>query len=653
MKIVGGSNDNMRNRILTLALAMVFGLTTVLAAGCGGDEDSTEEISEAVYTDTTIYGEVTAVGDSSITIDVGTYTENEYTEVGESVTVEVSDDTVITKMSNTMGGDAPDGMGGDAPDGEAPDGAGGEMTTPEDGTEMGEMPDGNAPSDMGGESIEGSTEMGDMDAAQSGEAISLSDISVGDIVSVTYDSDGAVSEIVVISSSDDSNGGMEGGGDSAQSGGTSSGVDSYTAVVEYTEDTEVDGESYTSTGTDENAILVNGADVVLSNITVDRTSSDRTGGENSSIYGVGAALLALTGSLTIDNAVITTDAAGGAGVFSYGDAVVYVSNSTITTQQDTSGGIHVAGGGTLYAWDLTVETNGESAAAIRSDRGGGTMVVDGGTYTSNGTGSPAVYCTADIAINNATLTSTNSEAVCIEGLNSLHIFNSDLTGSIHDSSQNDCSWNVILYQSMSGDSEVGNSTFEMQGGSITAENGGMFYTTNTESTFILKNVDITCADDSEFFLKVTGNSNERGWGTSGANGADCTFTAIEQEMEGAVIWDSISTLEFYMTDGSTLTGYVEDDESNAGSGGDGYCNFYIDSTSTWIVTGDSVLTALYCEGTITDESGNTVTIQGSDGTVYVSGTSTYTITVDTYETSADFSGASETSDWSDYEAAQP
>ena len=50
----------------------------------------------------------------------------------------------------------------------------------------------------------------------------------------------------------------------------------------------------------------------------------------------------------------------------------------------SSGGIHVAGGGTLHAWNVTAETSGQSSAAIRSDRGGGTMVVDGGTYTSNG-----------------------------------------------------------------------------------------------------------------------------------------------------------------------------------------------------------------------------------------------------------------------------
>lgn len=324
-------------------------------------------------------------------------------------------------------------------------------------------------------------------------------------------------------------------------------------------------------------------------------------------------------------------------------------NDTITTKQDTSGGIHAAGGGKLYAWDMTVETNGESSAAIRSDRGGGTMVVDGGTYTSNGVGSPEIYSTADISVNNATLTANGSEAICIEGLNSIHLFDSDLTGNMSDDDQNDCTWNVILYQSMSGDSEVGNSTFEMNGGSLTAKNGGMFYTTNTESTITLSDVDITYADENDFFLKCTGNSNQRGWGENGKNGADCLFTATKQEMQGDVVWDSISQLDFYMTDGSILIGAVTDDESNAGEGGDGYCNIYIGEGCTWTVTGDSTLTSLSNSGTIVDDKGNTVTVKGTDGTVYVEGESDYTVTVDSYSDKADLSGASSTSQWSDYE----
>ena len=444
------------------------------------------------------------------------------------------------------------------------------------------------------------------------------------------------------------------GGPGGTPGGQSQGVESYDAANDYTEDTTVDGETLSSTGTDENvAHISEGAKVSIKNSTITRESSDSQGGDNSSFYGVGAAVLTTDGEAYVSNSTIDTDSKGAAGLFAYGDGIVYAANDTITTKQDTSGGIHAAGGGKLYAWDMTVETNGESSAAIRSDRGGGTMVVDGGTYTSNGVGSPAIYSTADISVNNAALTANGSEAICIEGLNSIHLFDSDLTGNMSDSEQNDCTWNVILYQSMSGDSEVGNSTFEMNGGSLTAGNGGMFYTTNTESTITLSDVAITYADDSEFFLKCTGNSNQRGWGESGANGADCLFTAENQEMQGDVVWDSISQLDFYMTDGSTLTGAVTDDESNAGEGGDGYCNLYIGEGCTWTVTGDSTLTSLSSNGTITDEDGNAVTVKGTDGTVYVEGESSYTVTVASYSDTAELSGASSTTQWSDYETEKP
>lgn len=456
-----------------------------------------------------------------------------------------------------------------------------------------------------------------------GNETDLSALSEGVMVTVTLDDSGNALTITISDPSNMQTGAAPGG---------SSAPTSYTAANTYTEDTEVSGEAFTSTGTDENAILVEeGANVSLSDITLSRESSDSTGGDNSSFYGVGAGILALNGNLTITDSTIETDAAGAAGVFAYGDGNVAVSDTTISTKQDTSGGIHVAGGGTMTAKNLTVTTEGASSAAIRSDRGGGIMDVTGGSYTSNGSGSPAVYCTADISIADATLTATGSEAVCIEGLNSLTLKNCDLTGDMPENEQNDCTWTVILYQSMSGDSEVGNSTFSMTGGSLTSQNGGLFYTTNTESTFYISDVTLNNSDSDDFLLKCTGNSNARGWGTAGANGADCKFTADTQTMEGSIIWDSISTLEVSLTNDSVWTGAFVQDECNAGNGGDGYANLSVDSSSTWLVTGDSTLSSLSCAGTIQDAKGNTVTIQGTDGTVYVEGTSSYTITVTSYE----------------------
>ncbi|MDO5782748.1 MAG: hypothetical protein Q4P27_09855 [Eubacteriales bacterium] len=540
---------------------------------------------------------------------------------GDEMTVTVTDDTVITKESTGGPGGAPGGAQGEVP--EKPDGDN------ENGQAPGDDQDGNN--------------------SQS-ETIELSDIQEGDIVAITTDDDGNALTIKVQST--DMGGGQ--GGPGGAPGGQSQGVDSYDAVNTYDSDTEVSDTSLESTGTDENAALVSsGANVTFNNVDITRNSSDSTGGDNSSFYGVGAALLTTEGNAYVKGGTVTTDAAGGAGLFAYGDGTVYAADTTIKTKQDTSGGIHAAGGGKLYAWDLNVETDGESAAAIRSDRGGGTMVVDGGSYTSNGEGSPAVYCTADIAVKDATLTANGSEAVCIEGLNSLHLFDCDLTGNMSDLSQNDSTWTVILYQSMSGDSEVGNSTFQMDGGTLTSQNGGVFYTTNTESDITLNAVDITYNNDNEYFLRCTGNNNERGWGESGANGADCDFTAISQDMEGDVIWDTISQLDFYMTDGSNLTGSIVDDESFAGNGGDGYCNVYVSDDSTWTVTGNSTVSTLSNAGTIVDDSGKTVTIKGTDGTVYAEGDSDYTITVDKYEDTADTSGCDTIASWSDYEVEKP
>jgi hypothetical protein len=201
---------------------------------------------------------------------------------------------------------------------------------------------------------------------------------------------------------------------------------------------------------------------------------------------------------------------------------------------------------------------------------------------------------------------------------------------------------------MSGDSEVGNSTLQLVGGSIQSKNGGLIYTTNTSSDILLSNVDIQSADDCEFFLKCTGNANQRGWGQTGSNGSQCNFTADSQAMNGDIIYDSISTLDCYLQNGSILTGAILDDESCAGNGGNGYCNMTISKDSKWIVTGDSTLTELHCEGTIQDSNSKTVSIIGTDGTVYVQGNSSYTITVGSYDANADFSDAGSVTSFSDY-----
>lgn len=660
----------MYNKKITTIAVMTAIITATTFTACGKTTSATNTIS---FSEASFTGTIESIDDNTVTLSVNTSSGSSQGmqpggDMGGAPSGAAPGGSGNSTDANNSGGndqntppEKPDGDNSSSDNGNADTNstAGNSTdtnnTTSNDQSTPPEKPDGDNDSTQSSDSSKSdSTDSDDMitvtitlndDSVLTDEdnnSVEVGDLEEGDYLTVTLDDDGTI-ESIVVSDEDSADAQNEGG-----PGSSSNASISYTALKEITEDTESSDETFASTGTDENAIYIHGADVTLNNATVSRDSDDSTGGDNSSFYGVGAALLNTDGTTVINGGTFTTDAAGAAGVFSYGDGVTYISDATIKTQQDTSGGIHVAGGGTLYAWDLDVETNGQSSAAIRSDRGGGTMVVDEGTYTSNGVGSPAVYCTADIAINDATLTANGSEAVCIEGLNTLNLYDCDLTGNMSDDSQNDCTWNVIVYQSMSDDSEVGNGTFNMTGGSITAKNGGMFYTTNTECTFYLSDVDITYADENDYFLRCTGNNNQRGWGTSGSNGSQCTFTADEQDMTGDVIYDSISTLDFYMENGSTLTGAVVDDETYAGNGGDGYCNLYIDGNSKWVVTGDSTVTNLYSEGTIVDADGNTVSIVGTDGTVYVKGTSSYTVTVSSYSDKADMSGATDGGSFSDH-----
>ena len=660
----------MKNKYAAIALGLVLTISSCPVYAAENTTETTasaEENGSAAETEgNTLLGQVTAVNEDSFTIALGTRKEMQAPggEGGEQQTPPDSEGGGQQTPPDSEGGEQqtpPEKPDSDKE--QASDGEGAEQQTPPDGENGGQQtpPDGEGggqPSllDLTGEeqtiSVTSDTVITreSMQAPDdSSETVTLSDLQEGDIVAVELNDDGTAASVTIQSMN--MGGGMGGMGGP---GGQSQGVDSYTAVNTYSEDTSLDGDSIASSGTDENAVLVDsGANVSIKNATITRDSEESTGGDDSSFYGVGAAVLATDGTASVSDTTITTDAKGGAGLFAYGDGTIYAADSTITTQQDTSGGIHAAGGGTLYAWDLDVTTNGQSSAAIRSDRGGGTMVVDGGTYTSNGVGSPAVYCTANIAVNNATLTANGSEAVCIEGLNSLHLFNCALSGNMDDDDQNDCTWGVIVYQSMSGDSEVGNSTFQMTGGTLKTGNGGLLYTTNTECTLTLDSVDITYAPDSEFFLRCTGNDNQRGWGQTGSNGSDCLFTAINQEMQGDVIWDSISDLDFYITDNSVLTGAFVDDETYAGNGGDGYCNVYLEEGCTWTVTGDSTVTSLESEGDIVDTDGKTVSVVGTDGTVYVEGDSAYTITTGSYRDSVDLSGATAEASWSDYETERP
>lgn len=383
----------------------------------------------------------------------------------------------------------------------------------------------------------------------------------------------------------------------------------------------LDGYAFTSTAADENAVLVNTADeVTISNSAVDKTG-DSDGGDDSNFYGKNAAVLVEGGSTTtLTNLTVTSDAKGANGIFSYGGngghnggdgdgTKVIIKDSIITTTGDGSGGTMTTGGGITNASNLTVTTNGQSSAAIRTDRGGGTVYVDGGTYTSNGLGSPAIYSTAEIHVANAALVSNLSEGVCIEGLNSIELTDCDLTAN-----NTKCNGNatfmdtIMIYQSMSGDAASGNSTFAMTGGSLTSKNGHMFHVTNTNADIELNGVKLTNEDTANVLISVC----DDGW--NGGNN-QATFNAKAQDLAGAVLVGNNSTLALNLTEGSTLEGYVDGNIVNAAnqtvSTEVGTVTVTLDTNSTWTLTADSH---------VTEFTGTAANVIANGHTLYVNGT---------------------------------
>lgn len=311
--------------------------------------------------------------------------------------------------------------------------------------------------------------------------------------------------------------------------------------------------------------------------------------------GNNSAILAKNGAnLTIKNATITTEADGANGVFSYGGSAttnnsssdgttITISDSTITTTGDNAGGIMTTGGGTTNASNLTINASGTSSAAIRSDRGGGTVKVNGGTYTTTGNGSPSIYSTADITVNDATLVAKASEGIVIEGANTVTINNCDLTDSNTKlNGQSTTYKNIFLYQSMSGDASNGNATFTAKNSKIITNNGDTFYITNTTATINLANNTIVNNDSTGNFLRAQKDS----WGNTGSNGGDVTLIMTQQNAGGNIVIDSISTLDMTMNENSYYEGTIN------GSNEAKSITLKLDSTSKIKLTGDSYITSL-------------------------------------------------------------
>ncbi|MDO4901599.1 hypothetical protein [Actinomyces sp.] len=329
-------------------------------------------------------------------------------------------------------------------------------------------------------------------------------------------------------------------------------VDGITATI--------DGGTFESTNSDETVFLVvNGGSLTVTNARVSKSGDASTNGEHGvddsySFYGLNSAVVVVGegSSVTIDQTTLTTDASGANAVVATGGAGATITASAIATTGESSRGLHATYAGTITGADLTIATEGAHCAAVATDRGSGTVTVDGtNAFTTAGDGSPCIYSTGQITVSGLTGTSGQGQAIVVEGKNHATVSESTFTTDSETGG-------VMLYQSMSGDAADSDAATEV-------------------SSLALKNVSLTCSREvpilyvtnttaeatlTDCTLETSGGlatADEDRWGNSGSNGGTLTLTLDGTSFEGAVTAGGSSAIVINATNGGAATGTTTGD----------------------------------------------------------------------------------------------
>ncbi len=464
-------------------------------------------------------------------------------------------------------------------------------------------------------------------------------------------------------------------------------------LVVDSEETSADNSLYSSSSSDENAVLVKNNGVLkLANSIINKTGDTSSTGDDADFYGINSAILVNTnGSLDISNVKITTNSKGSNGIFvtnaessgssssnvaldgnglaegasgsgdnssnggtppdmpsgdnssnggsppemsdsnggsdggdssgmasSNQDTVegtteANIENVEITTYSDKSRGLDATYNGIINAKNVIINTNGQSCAALATDRGEGEVHVTNselntGVSKQSGRGSPIIYSTGNITVANSIGTAYVSQIACIEGKNSIELSNCDLSAAAGGNRQDNGEYvdlgGVFIYQSMSGDADVGTSTFTAKDSVLSIlsdsdcyESAPMFHVTNTKAIINLEKTELNFGSGT--LLDVSGQSH---WGTVGSNGGELTFNSKDETLDGNIVVDSISSLNMTLSSTSYVGAINPSDDF-------GQTNIVIESGSDWTLDGDSHVTSLENNGEINYE-GHTLYVDG-------------------------------------------
>ena len=317
----------------------------------------------------------------------------------------------------------------------------------------------------------------------------------------------------------------------------------------------IDGGTFESTSADEAVFLVvGGGSLTITNARINKSGDASTDGRHGvddsyNFYGLNSAVVVVGegSTATVRQTTLTTSSSGSNAVVATGSATATVTGCAISTTGESSRGLHATYAGVINGSDLTIETRGAHCAAVATDRGSGTVAVDGAnTFTTSGDGSPCIYSTGEITVSGLTGTANGAQAVVVEGKNHATVTDSTLVTASQTGG-------VMLYQSMSGDAADSDaakevSTLVMTGVSLTCTQAvPILYVTNTSSQATL----------TQCTLQTPGGlatADEDRWGKTGSNGGELALTLDATSSDGAIAAGSTSSITVTTANGGAATG---------------------------------------------------------------------------------------------------
>ena len=356
----------------------------------------------------------------------------------------------------------------------------------------------------------------------------------------------------------------------------------FTGTTVVTENKAIAHELISNTTSDQNAFI--GKDKAV--VTIENSVFDKTGNttsdDNSNFRGQNAVILGIDGSqINIKGSNITSNSNGSNAVFATGEgSVINVENTNIHTKSDSSRGLDATYKGTVNGKHLTITTEGAHSATLATDRGEGTITAEAAKLTTSGEGSPIIYSTGNITADYITGEAKNSEIGVVEGKNSITLTNSNVTGYKDNG--------FMLYQSFSGDAESGIARFKAENNSLTTHATGAFIYVNNTTAEVDLTGNAVSTPNTTTLVKAAADSR---WGKTGENGGHLTLRASNQALNGNIVADAISTIALDMTNGSSLVGAINTDNTAK------EITLKLSKDSTWTLTGDSYVKTLTNEDT--------------------------------------------------------